>query len=392
LQFTLISRGALTRSRDIGDEGTISQPNYRNMTDQQLPTATQRKPKPSMTLRDHLESPGFAQQMAKVLPQHLTPERMARVAATAMTRIPKLAQCDQASFFSAMLTLSQIGLEPDGRLAHLIPYGTTCQLIIDWKGLAQLAYRSGMVSTLHADVIHAGDLFEYDCGEIAKHVPHFLRVDSAKPKSAGEVVGAYAIAKMKDGSKMAVVLSEEEIDGIRKRSKAASSGPWVTDRNEMRKKTAFRRLSKWLPLESEKYRDALDADDASDPINVTPQETVTAARFTAEPERIEPAGERAEPVEDAPAKSKSAKADPRADLLAIITAQGCDQEDFLEAITIDGTITQAEYEAFTRPANIADVATAIVFDYLGADGTGARAIAALKKVVEAREKMIGGGK
>lgn len=341
------------------------------MTDQQLPTAPQRKPKPTMTLRDHLESPGFAQQMAKVLPQHLTPERMARVAATAMTRIPKLTQCDQASFFSAMLTLSQIGLEPDGRLAHLIPYGTTCQLIIDWKGLAQLAYRSGMVSTLHADVIHAGDLFEYDCGEIAKHVPHFLRVDSAKPKSVGEVVGAYAIAKMKDGSKMAVVLSEEEIDGIRKRSKAANAGPWVTDKNEMRKKTAFRRLSKWLPLESEKYREALDADDASDPINVTPQEQVTAERFAPAPEKALQASAPAEPAATAQTFDVWQR------LGEILEAQEFTVSEFVECLVADDKLFGASPEHIL---GIDDVSKKAATHYVGADGLGAEAIKSINFV------------
>lgn len=217
--------------------------------------------------------------MRLVLPKHITPERMARVAVSALTRTPKLAQCDQASFFSSMLMASQIGLEPDGRLAHLVPYGTTCQLIVDWKGLAQLAYRSGQVSTLHSDVVYSGDTFNYNCGHITTHIPHFLRTDSGKPATKGNVIAAYSIAVMKDGARMAVAMSEEEVDSIRKRSKASGSGPWVTDINEMRKKTAFRRLSKWLPLESEKFREALEIDDETSEVNVTPASESAAKHF-----------------------------------------------------------------------------------------------------------------
>lgn len=219
-----------------------------------------------LTLRQHLDSPSFAQAVAKALPKHLTPDRFIRVAITAITRTPKLAQCDQASFFGALLTLSQFGLEPDGRRAHLIPFEnrkrgvTECQLIIDWKGLVELAMRSGLVSNLHADVVREGDDFGYSAGRITKHVPHFIRVDTGKPTAAGSIIAAYATAEFKDGSSKSELLSIVEIDGIRARSRAGQSGPWVTDYPEMAKKTAFRRLSKWLPLSPE-FRDAIDKDD-----------------------------------------------------------------------------------------------------------------------------------
>lgn len=218
-----------------------------------------------LTLRSQIESPAFAAQVAKVLPKILTPDRFIRVAVTAMTRTPKLRECDQASFFGAMLSLAQMGLEPDGRRAHLIPFENRrrgcveCQLIIDYKGLAELAMRSGMISYLHADVVRDGDVFEYSLGEIKKHVPHYLRRDSDKPEKAGDVFAVYAVARFKDGSTKAEVMSIDDVEGIRKRSRSGNSGPWQTDYNEMAKKTAFRRLSKWLPLSPE-YRDAIDAD------------------------------------------------------------------------------------------------------------------------------------
>lgn len=223
-------------------------------------------PKGVLTLRDHLQGDAFKQAVAAALPRRLKPDRFIRIALTAITRTPKLAQCDQASFFQCLLTLSQYGLEPDGRRAHLIPFEnrkrgvTECQLIIDWKGLSELIYRSGLVSTLHADVVREGDIFDYSMGVLTSHVPHYLRRDKDKPESAGEVFAAYAMATMKDGSRKTEVMSEEQIEGIRLRSRAGNSGPWMTDRAEMAKKTVFRRLSKWLPLSAE-LRDAVEADD-----------------------------------------------------------------------------------------------------------------------------------
>jgi recombination protein RecT len=264
-------------------------------------------PKP-LTLRQHLEGAAFNDAIRKALPKHLTPDRFIRVALTAMTKTPKLAECDQASFFSALLALSQFGLEPDGRRAHLIPFENRkrgvveCQLIIDWKGLAELAMRSGIVSTLHADVVRRGDLFTYSAGILTEHVPHFLRTDSAKPAAAGEVYAVFATASMKDGGRKTEVLSLEEENAVRNRSRAGQSGPWQTDFSEMAKKTAFRRLSKWLPLSPE-FRDAVEVGDEIAPgemPNVTPINERLAEGLTAmiaagskpELETLNPEGEK----------------------------------------------------------------------------------------------------
>jgi recombination protein RecT len=162
-----------------------------------------------------------------------------------------------------MMDLSQWGLEPDGRHAHLIPFRnnkkgiTECQLIIDYKGLVELAYRSGKVVMIHSDVVHSGDIFTFDMGQVTKHVPHYLRTDSAKPATQGDVIAAYCFVEMKGGQKKCEVMSRDEVESIRKRSRAGSSGPWQTDWSEMAKKTVFRRCSKWIPLSAE-VRDAFE--------------------------------------------------------------------------------------------------------------------------------------
>ena len=204
-------------------------------------------------LRTLLESPKLRDQMALVLPKHLTPDRMARIAITALIKTPKLAECDPASVLQAMMTCSQHGIEPDGRRAHLIPYGNTCQLIIDYKGIVELVMRSGNVSYIHADVIYEEDEFDYDRGELKAH-----KFELGGKR--GAIVGCYALCRFKDGTEKCEVMSKDEIENIRNRSRAGKSGPWVTDWNEMAKKTVFRRLAKWLPMEGE-IREAFESDD-----------------------------------------------------------------------------------------------------------------------------------
>jgi recombination protein RecT len=115
---------------------------------------------------------------------------------------------------------------------------------VDYKGLAELAMRSGTVSNIHADKICENDIFEYNRGTVEKHVIDF-RKDRGKPYAY------YCLIKMKDSSEKAEVMTVAEVDAIRKRSKASASGPWCTDYDEMAKKTVFRRASKWITLSPE---------------------------------------------------------------------------------------------------------------------------------------------
>jgi len=195
-------------------------------------------------LKGMIASPAMQAQFAAALPKHLSPERFGRIAITALTRTPKLKECSQESVFKCLLDLSAMGLEPDGRHAHLIPYGKECTLIIDYKGLVALVRRSGEVAKIHADIVCEHDEFDHSMGEVTRHTFDLKT-------GRGEPYAAYAQVTLKDGSVQAAIMSKAEIEAIRKRSRAGNTGPWVSDWSEMAKKTAFRRLTKWLTLSPE---------------------------------------------------------------------------------------------------------------------------------------------
>lgn len=213
------------------------------------------KTKPQQpTIGDLIRSDTMKAQFEAALPKHITPDRFVRVAMTAINRVPALRKCTQESLMQCLLDCSAIGLEPDGRRAHLIPYGDKCTLILDYKGMVELVRRSGDVRKIHADIVCEDDEFEADPGEVIRHKIDYRKTDR------GPVYAVYAIAWLKDGARQAAIMSVAEVNAIRKRSKAGGSGPWVTDWNEMAKKTAFRRLCKWLTLSPE-IRDAIEIDD-----------------------------------------------------------------------------------------------------------------------------------
>lgn len=119
--------------------------------------------------------------------------------------------------------------------------------------MVELILRTGNVSGIHTDKVCEADEFVYDCGQVVKHT-----IDFRKPR--GDAYAYVCIITRKDGSRKCEVMTRDEVDAIRKRSKSANNGPWVTDFDEMAKKTVFKRASKWCELSSE-IRDAIEHDD-----------------------------------------------------------------------------------------------------------------------------------
>jgi recombination protein RecT len=193
-------------------------------------------------------------QIAMALPKHLNADRIIRVAMTSIQRTPQLLECDPISLVAAVIQSSQLGLEPDGILGHayLVPFRNTkknrmeVQFIPGYKGLIDLARRSGQVNRISAHVVYDNEPFvmEYGTKEVLEHKP-------LPPSTRGNRKGVYAVAVLNDGSAHFEWLWDEEIEAVKRQSKAASFGPWKTHEDEMVRKTAIRRLVKYLPLSVE---------------------------------------------------------------------------------------------------------------------------------------------
>lgn len=224
-------------------------------------------------------------QLGAVAAAHMKPERMMRLIANALRTTPKLEQCSPMSLLGAMMQCAGLGLEPNTVLGHayLIPFdkrgknkqtgrweviGTDVQLVIGYKGLIDLARRSGHITSISANIHYSDDeLWEYEEGTEAtlRHRPG--------PQD-GDKLHAYAIAKFKDGGHAYVVLPWSQVMKIRDGSQGWQSAlktatqynkpvnsPWASHEDEMAKKTAIRALSKYLPLSTE-FRDAVEVDNS----------------------------------------------------------------------------------------------------------------------------------
>jgi recombination protein RecT len=249
------------------------------------------------TLEKYLEA--YQSYLVKALPQHMDPGKMIRVVLTATTQNPDLLRCSFSSVMAAVLQASQLGLYPDGALgrAYIIPYKGEAKLIPGYKGLIDLARNSGLVTGIYAHVVYEKEPFSITYGDDNRltHTP-------LPPTQRGEKrVGAYAVATFRDGTKHFEWLWADEVQGIRDKSPAAKSAqsPWnsktPSDVDEMWRKTAIRRLAKFMPAspELQQFHKAVELDAAAEaglpqhldldlPIDMTEDE---AGRYGVDPDK-----------------------------------------------------------------------------------------------------------
>lgn len=260
-------------------------------------------------------------QIARALPTSMSVERFTRVTLTELRRNPALLDCKAQSLLGCIMLSAQLGLEfgPLGH-AYMVPFAKEATFIIGYKGLIDLARRSGNIESLVAREVHKNDRFEFEYGldEKLVHVPNF--------EDPGDVIAYYAVAKYVGGGHTIMVMSPADIEKRRQRSRAKDNGPWKTDFDAMAKKTCIRAMSSFLPMSIEMAR-AIEADETvatyrDDVIDITPSELDAApddggeANSTAaapvgtpappgEPAQEEP-GAAETPASDGPGSSDSA--------------------------------------------------------------------------------------
>jgi recombination protein RecT len=202
-------------------------------------------------------------EIAKALPKHLTPDRMLRIAFTCLRINPKLQECDPLSFMGAIVQASSLGLEPGAQgHAYLVPFRnnkkgiTECQFIPGYRGLIDLARRSGQIETIASHVVYSNDLFEYEYGfdEKLTHKPAL--------GDRGEFVAVYAFCKLKGGGRQFEIMSLDQINKIKSRARFANP-IWESDFDEMARKTVIRRIYKYLPTSIE-MRETMNHEELND--------------------------------------------------------------------------------------------------------------------------------
>lgn len=196
-------------------------------------------------------------EIAKALPSVITPERFTRIVLSAISVNKQLAQCTPESFLAAMMTSAQLGLEVNTPLgqAYVLPFRNKgvleAQFQIGYKGLIDLAYRSGEVSVIQAHVVHENDKFSYSYGLNPEldHNPVLM--------DRGDPIAVYAMFRTKVGGYGFGVMSMDEIRkhaATYSKAYGSSYSPWKTNFEEMAKKTVLKKVLKYAPLKSDFVR------------------------------------------------------------------------------------------------------------------------------------------
>ncbi len=204
-------------------------------------------------------------QIKRALPSTITPERFTRIALSALNTTPKLKECTQMSFLSALMNAAQLGLEPNTSLgqAYLIPYKNKgvyeVQFQIGYKGLLDLAYRSPQLQTVQAHCVYENDVFSYELGLN----PQLIHKPAMEDR--GELRCVYAMFRLQNGGFGFEVMSKAEIELHAKQySKTydSSFSPWKTDFESMAKKTVIKQVLKYAPMKTD-YVHAVTVDDTT---------------------------------------------------------------------------------------------------------------------------------
>ncbi|WP_047150996.1 recombination protein RecT [Aneurinibacillus tyrosinisolvens] len=223
-------------------------------------------PSPAQTIAAYLKR--MEPEIARALPKHMDVERLTRIALTTIRTNPRLLECTVPSLLGAVMQAAQLGLEP-GLLGqcYIIPHGREATFIIGYKGMIDLARRSGNIKSIYAHDVRENDEFEYEYGlhPFLKHRPAMT--------DRGKFIGVYAVAHFNDGGYQFEFMPYEEIERRKLRSRSYKNGPWVTDYEEMAKKTVIRHMFKYLPLSVEIMRSAAQdetvrPDLTSDPVSI----------------------------------------------------------------------------------------------------------------------------
>ena len=243
------------------------------------------KPAEQKTMQQYIKN--MEGEIKRALPSVITPERFTRIVLSAISANPQLGSCTPNSFLGAMMTSAQLGLEVNTPLgqAYVLPYRNKgvmeAQFQLGYKGLIDLAYRSGEVEVIQAHVVYENDDFECEYGLEPKltHRP----ADSNR----GEPIKVYAVFRTKSGGFGFEVMSMEDVrNHAAKYSKSygSSYSPWKTNFEEMAKKTVLKRVLKYAPLKSDFVRAAVQDEvikkDLSDDMYTVPAEYIMDAEYT----------------------------------------------------------------------------------------------------------------
>lgn len=245
----------------------------------------------------------LAPNIMQSLPSHISPERFERAAMMAVQRNPDLLhKADRRSLFLSLQRAAQDGLLPDGREGAIVLFGNQAQWMPMVAGLMKLARNSGEIASISANVAYRGEKFRVVLGD-EERIEHERDLDLA---DNAEAVAVYAVATLKNGEKVREVMTRAQVEKVRAVSRAKGAGPWVAWWDQMAIKSAIRRLTKRLPLSTdrdgdERFQRAAEREDETPTIDAMPEPETPAIEAPSKLDALEGMVEEPEAPAEQPA-------------------------------------------------------------------------------------------
>lgn len=186
------------------------------------------------------------------LPKGFNQPRFVQNAMSVLNEKPELAEVGKAKLFAGLLKGASLGLDFYNKQCYLIPRTDKSgvkhlDFQLDYKGCTTLCkkYSIRPLVDIHAQVVREGDSFQLKVDGNDTKVLH-----TSNPFDGGKVIGAYAVAQFKDGGSQVEVMTLDEINMARSKSKTRGQ-VWNEWFNEMAKKTVIHRLAKHIDIDFE---------------------------------------------------------------------------------------------------------------------------------------------
>lgn len=214
--------------------------------------------KPKMSLTAYLTHDAVKEQINKVIGGKDGDKFISSIVSAVQTN-PTLQECTNQSILSGALLGQSLNLSPSPQLGqyYLVPYNNKgvkeAQFQLGYKGMVQLAIRSGQYKRLNALAIKEGELIKYD--PLNEEIEVKL-IDDELARERAKTIGYYAMYELINGFKKSMYWSRQKMEAHAMRySKGyqAKKGYtfWEKDFDGMALKTMYRRLLSTAPMSIE---------------------------------------------------------------------------------------------------------------------------------------------
>jgi recombination protein RecT len=197
----------------------------------------------------------YRPELARSLPPGMSDHetKMWAVTEMAIRQNPKIQECTPASIVACVTKSWAYGLpfNTPEQECFIIGYKNVATFQLGYRGLLELAYRSGQVKGVQAHAVRQNDKFDIELG-LANTLVHKPKLDGDR----GDVIAYYCVIELTDGVKVWDWMSKSDVENHEKKFRKGQNmgDAWANNFDSMALKTVFIKAARWIPKSVEDKR------------------------------------------------------------------------------------------------------------------------------------------